>query len=116
MSQYENSSDPYFRSEGQFNIYLGITFADHQEIYQYLNSILVRASGLAEVWTHTHDNLKFAQYGWRCTTNENSYSDQTLVGNWNQQRFDTDRVLRRQKIPNKDAIDTWNTTYREGNG
>merc|ERR1712133_127601 len=70
--------------------------------------------GLAEVWTHTHDNLKFAQYGWRCTTNENSYSDQTLVGNWNQQRFDTDRVLRRQKIPNKDAIDTWNTTYREG--
>ena len=80
------------------------------------NIILVRASGLAEVWTHTHDNLKFAQYGWRCTTNENSYSDQTLVGNWNQQRFDTDRVLRRQKIPNKDAIDTWNTTYREGNG
>ena len=113
MSQYENSSDPYFRSEGKIQYFIGITF---QHRIFVLISLLVRASGLAEVWTHTHDNLKFAQYGWRCTTNENSYSDQTLVGNWNQQRFDTDRVLRRQKIPNKDAIDTWNTTYREGNG
>lgn len=72
----------------------------------------MRSSGLAEVWTHTHDNLKFKQFGWRCTTKENSYSDQTLVGNWNQQRFDTQRRLRRVTMPGDD--DTWDTTYREG--
>merc|ERR1711937_63283 len=54
MSRFEARQCPAFRSE-------------------------VRASGLAEVWTHTHDNLKFNQFGWRCTTNENSYSDSTFV-------------------------------------
>ena len=74
----------------------------------------MRASGLAEVWTHTHDNLKFGQFGWRCTTIENSFSDQSLVGNWLQQRFDTDRMVKRKQLTNKDAEETWNTTYRSG--
>lgn len=89
---------------------------------------LVRASGLAEVWTHTHDNLKFNQFGWRCTTNENSYSDSTFVGkktiftdagptilkfsgqflffidikilgNWREKRFDTAQMVKRQPVP-----------------
>lgn len=48
----------------------------------------VRASGLAEVWTHTRDDLKFKQFGWRSTTKESSYSTSTLIGNWNEHRHD----------------------------
>lgn len=48
----------------------------------------IRASGLAEVWTHTTDDLKFAQFGWRSTTKESSYSTDTLIGNWNEERYD----------------------------
>ncbi|XP_002127073.2 cilia- and flagella-associated protein 68-like [Ciona intestinalis] len=53
----------------------------------------VRASGLGEVWTHTHDQLKFTQFGWRCTTKESSYSNKTLIGNWNEQRYEVNRAL-----------------------
>ncbi|XP_039250542.2 cilia- and flagella-associated protein 68-like [Styela clava] len=51
----------------------------------------IRASGLAEVWTHTHDELKFTQFGWRSTTKESSYGTNTLIGNWNEERYDMHR-------------------------
>uniref|UniRef100_A0A8B9EA47 Chromosome 11 open reading frame 1 n=1 Tax=Anser cygnoides TaxID=8845 RepID=A0A8B9EA47_ANSCY len=35
---------------------------------------------------------KFFQYGWRCTTNENDYSNKTLMGNWNEERYDTRKL------------------------
>lgn len=66
MAIHESESHPAFRSD-------------------------IRASGLAEVWTHTHDNLKFTQFGWRSTTKESSYSTKTLIGNWNEMRYDVKR-------------------------
>ncbi|XP_006510641.1 cilia- and flagella-associated protein 68 isoform X1 [Mus musculus] len=41
---------------------------------------LIYADGHGEVWTDWNDMSKFLQYGWRCTTNENSYSNRTLFG------------------------------------
>ncbi|XP_013412320.1 UPF0686 protein C11orf1 homolog [Lingula anatina] len=72
MSQAETSRDPPFRS-------------------------IIRSSGLAEVWTHTHDKLKFDQFGWRCTTKENAYNNNTLIGNWDEERYD----IEKQKIPQR---------------
>jgi len=63
----------------------------------------VRASGLGEVWTHTHDDLKFTQFGWRCTTKESSYNDNTLIGNWNQERYEINKTLAPKPIPSQFA-------------
>ena len=62
---------------------------------------MVRSSGLGEVWTHTHDQLKFTQFGWRCTNKENSYSKDTLVGNWNEQRFDLEKQKNAKPLPSQ---------------
>uniref|UniRef100_H2YLN5 Uncharacterized protein n=1 Tax=Ciona savignyi TaxID=51511 RepID=H2YLN5_CIOSA len=71
----------------------------------------VRASGLGEVWTHTHDQLKFTQFGWRCTTKESSYSNTTLIGNWNEQRFEVNKALELKPLPSQYAhyFDTTST-------
>ncbi|XP_055958912.1 cilia- and flagella-associated protein 68-like [Patella vulgata] len=53
---------------------------------------MVRSSGLAEEWVHENDNSKFGQVGWRCTTKEDAYSNTTLIGNWNEKRFDISRI------------------------
>lgn len=58
----------------------------------------LRATGHGEVWDHT-DRNKFRQFGWRCTTNETAYSNDTLIGNWNEQRFDIRRMFRPEPIP-----------------
>lgn len=61
-----------------------MSFLDNNPPFQSM----VRASGLAEVWTHSTDAVKFNQFGWRCTNKEASYGNTTLVGNWNEERFD----------------------------
>lgn len=71
----------------------------------------IRASGLAEVWTHNADHQKFGQFGWRCTNKENSYSNDTLVGNWNEQRFDLSRQRQAKPLPSQYAH-YFETTYR----
>ena len=76
MSAAENMNEPPFRS-------------------------MIRASGLAEVWTHTHDEAKLGQFGWRCTNKENSYQDRTLVGNWNEKRFDVDNMKQAKPLPSQ---------------
>ena len=58
----------------------------------------LKATGHGEVWDHT-DRNKFRQFGWRCTTNETAYSNDTLIGNWNEQRFDIHRMFQPQPIP-----------------
>ena len=58
----------------------------------------LKATGHGEVWDHT-DRNKFRQFGWRCTTNENAYSNDTLIGNWNEQRFDIHRMFQPQPMP-----------------
>ncbi|XP_069894524.1 cilia- and flagella-associated protein 68 isoform X1 [Dipodomys merriami] len=54
---------------------------------------LIYADGHGEIWTDWNNMSKFSQYGWRCTTNENSYSNRTLMGNWNQERYDLKNIV-----------------------
>ncbi|XP_076781276.1 cilia- and flagella-associated protein 68 isoform X3 [Arvicanthis niloticus] len=63
---------------------------------------LIYADGHGEMWTDWNDMSKFFQYGWRCTTNENSYSDRTLVGNWNQERYDLKNIVKPKPLPSQD--------------
>ncbi|ELT87954.1 hypothetical protein CAPTEDRAFT_155736 [Capitella teleta] len=63
----------------------------------------VRATGHAEVWTHSHEAIKFGQFGWRCTNKESSYSDKTLVGNWNEERFDIEHMKTAKPLPSQYA-------------
>ena len=60
----------------------------------------LKASGHAEVWDDTDVN-KFEQFGWRSTTNESSYSSGTLVGNWNEERFDVKELSNAKPLPSQ---------------
>ncbi|XP_008688314.1 UPF0686 protein C11orf1 homolog isoform X1 [Ursus americanus] len=62
---------------------------------------LINADGHAEVWTDWNDMSKFSQYGWRCTTNENAYSNRTLMGNWNQERYDLRNIVQPKPLPSQ---------------
>ncbi|XP_784695.1 UPF0686 protein C11orf1 homolog [Strongylocentrotus purpuratus] len=62
---------------------------------------MVRGSGLGEVWTHTTDLEKFQQYGWRTTTKEDCYTPDTLIGNWNEERFDIKRIRVPKSLPSQ---------------
>lgn len=64
----------------------------------------LKATGHGEVWEHTTDQNKFRQFGWRCTTNETSYSNDTLIGNWNEQRFDIHRMFRPEPMPSSVSL------------
>ncbi|XP_053546391.1 UPF0686 protein C11orf1 homolog [Bombina bombina] len=61
----------------------------------------LRADGHGEVWDDT--DVKFSQYGWRCTTNEDSYSNKTLMGNWNEEWFDVSKLKERKPLPSQFA-------------
>uniref|UniRef100_A0A5F9DAT1 Cilia and flagella associated protein 68 n=1 Tax=Oryctolagus cuniculus TaxID=9986 RepID=A0A5F9DAT1_RABIT len=63
---------------------------------------IINADGHGEVWTDWTDMSKFFQYGWRCTTNENSYSNRTLMGNWNQERYDLRNIVQPKPLPSQD--------------
>ncbi|XP_069934358.1 cilia- and flagella-associated protein 68 isoform X3 [Oryctolagus cuniculus] len=62
---------------------------------------IINADGHGEVWTDWTDMSKFFQYGWRCTTNENSYSNRTLMGNWNQERYDLRNIVQPKPLPSQ---------------
>lgn len=62
---------------------------------------MVRASGLGEQWTHMHEDSKFGQFGWRCTTKESGYGISTLVGNYNEDRFDLNYRLKSKPLPSQ---------------
>ena len=62
---------------------------------------MVRASGLAEPWTHSHEESKFDQFGWRCTTKESGFGISTLVGNYNEDRFDLKHRLKSKPLPSQ---------------
>lgn len=62
---------------------------------------VLQATGHGEVWDHT-DAQKFTQFGWRCTNTESSYSPtRTLIGNWNEQRFDISTLSKAKPIPSQ---------------
>lgn len=48
---------------------------------------------------HQYDeNNKFQQFGWRCTTNETGYKSDTLIGNWNEERYDVKYLSKNRPI------------------
>lgn len=61
-------------------------------------SMIRGATGGGEVWSHTDEKLKMKQYGWRCTTNENVYGTGTLIGNYNEERFDLKEVKKNKPL------------------
>ncbi|XP_063292100.1 cilia- and flagella-associated protein 68 [Pelobates fuscus] len=64
---------------------------------------LINSDGHGEVWMDIDPSSKFKQYGWRCTTNEDSYSNKTLLGNWNQDRYDLCKLKERKPMPSQFA-------------
>lgn len=62
---------------------------------------IINADGHGEVWTDWNNMSKFFQYGWRCTTNENAYSNHTLMGNWNQERYDLRNIVQPKPLPSQ---------------
>ncbi|XP_055056423.2 cilia- and flagella-associated protein 68 [Misgurnus anguillicaudatus] len=63
---------------------------------------MLRASGQGEIWYDFTDEEKFRRYGWRCSTNEDLYSNATLIGNWCEERLDTRRtVALRRPLPHQ---------------
>ncbi|KAM8927675.1 cilia- and flagella-associated protein 68 [Pelodytes ibericus] len=62
---------------------------------------ILHADGHGEVWTDLGPLTKFKQYGWRCTTKEDSYSNKSLMGNWNQERYDLCKLAERKPIPSQ---------------
>ncbi|XP_058546263.1 cilia- and flagella-associated protein 68 isoform X3 [Neofelis nebulosa] len=67
---------------------------------------IINADGHAEVWTDWNSMSKFFQYGWRCTTNENTYSNRTLMGNWNQERYDLRNIVQPKPLPSQDLSES----------
>ena len=47
---------------------------------------------------HYDENNKFQQFGWRCTTNETGYKSDTLIGNWNEERYDVKYLSKNRPI------------------
>ncbi|XP_055866474.1 uncharacterized protein CFAP68-like [Biomphalaria glabrata] len=66
-------------------------------------SMMRGATGGAELWDHTNNELKMRQYGWRCTTNEDLYRTATLVGNYNEERFDLKEIKKNKPLPSQYA-------------
>ena len=58
-------------------------------------------AGHAEVWTHTSDDFKLNQFGWRCKTKESGYSNGILNGNWYEERCDAERSLSNKPLPSQ---------------
>ncbi|XP_032057891.1 UPF0686 protein C11orf1 homolog [Aythya fuligula] len=52
--------------------------------------------------TDRDSTSKFFQYGWRCTTNEDDYSNKTLIGNWNEERYDIQKIVQPKPLPSQD--------------
>ncbi|KAK9394980.1 UPF0686 protein C11orf1 like [Crotalus adamanteus] len=57
--------------------------------------------GHGEVWTDWNSTSKFFQYGWRCTTNEDMYTNKTLLGNWNEERYDIQKRRQLKPLPSQ---------------
>ena len=81
------------------------TFSQRQVLACFLTNphygSLINADGHAEVWTDWNDMSKFFQYGWRCNTNEDAYSNRTLMGNWNQERYDLKNIVQPKPLPSQ---------------
>ncbi|XP_041947359.1 UPF0686 protein C11orf1 homolog isoform X1 [Alosa sapidissima] len=72
---------------------------------------MLRANGQSEVWHDSFKDAKLRQFGWRCSTSENAYTTNTLIGNWSEQRFDMRYSTKvRRPLPSQFS-DYFETTY-----
>ncbi|KAG9482170.1 hypothetical protein GDO78_011066 [Eleutherodactylus coqui] len=63
----------------------------------------LKADGHGEAWVDITPERKFKQYGWRCTTKEDAYCNKTLIGNWNEERYDLCKLEERKPMPSQFA-------------
>ncbi|XP_066024796.1 LOW QUALITY PROTEIN: cilia- and flagella-associated protein 68 [Pocillopora verrucosa] len=89
-----------------------MTYASSQEYLPFVSEL--RAKGHGEVWDHTDEITKLQQFGGRCTDTESSYNHKySGIGNWNEQRFDINRIFEKnQNPPTKNSH--FETTYGTG--
>lgn len=94
-----------FLCSGLFYYPFCYCFSQRQSLAYFLGNphygSLINADGHGEVWIDWNDMSKFFQYGWRCTTHENAYSNQTLMGNWNQERYDLTNIVQPKPLPSQ---------------
>ena len=95
--QSGNYISPILKSCSCGSLSIKMTYAS-QKVIPFVSEL--RATGHGEVWDHT-DEKKFQQFGWRCTNTESSYNTSTLIGNWNEQRFDINRISKPKPIPSQ---------------
>uniref|UniRef100_A0A8D0EPE6 Uncharacterized protein n=1 Tax=Strix occidentalis caurina TaxID=311401 RepID=A0A8D0EPE6_STROC len=70
-------------------------------LYNSLHGSLMHATGCGELWMVWDTTSKLHQYGCRCTTNENDYSTKTVMGNWNEERYDIQRIVQLKPLPSQ---------------
>ncbi|KAM6107622.1 LOW QUALITY PROTEIN: cilia- and flagella-associated protein 68 [Pterocles gutturalis] len=71
----------------------------------------MHATGRGEVdWLNTS---KLSQCCWSCITNENDYSVKTLMGNWNEEWYDIQRIVQPKPLPSQ-YTHCFETTYSSG--
>ena len=68
----------------------------------------LKASGKAEIWTNTEGNN--CQPPWQLL---NTYTSDTLIGNWNEERFDVKELSQTKCLPSQ-YDHYFETTYRQG--
>jgi len=62
-------------------------------------SMVRGATGGGEIWTHANEDVKMRQFGWRCTNSESLYESDTLIGNWNEAKFDLKEIKKNKPLP-----------------
>ena len=93
----DRSIDRLKTNSNTVSVVADMTYAS-QNVMPFVSEL--RATGHGEVWDHT-DEKKLQQFGWRCTNTESSYNTSTLIGNWNEQRFDINRISKPKPIPSQ---------------
>ncbi|KAK2162384.1 hypothetical protein NP493_1526g00020 [Ridgeia piscesae] len=60
------------------------------------------AAGQSEMWKHLNDrDIKFQQFGWRCTNSESLYRTGVLIGNWSEERSDLNELRKAKRLPSQ---------------
>ena len=59
-----------------------------------------QASGQLSLLAETPQE-KLNTFGWKVTTNEELYTSDTLIGNWNEERFDVKNLRRPKPLPSQ---------------
>lgn len=70
----------------------------------------LKASGQADVSAGT-DKKEFDQSKWSANTARGRYSSDTLIANWNEERFDVSKLAKPKRLPS-DYDHYFETTYR----